>query len=63
MVRIVEGGTSVQPSPYNNYRVPTDVIDIATGMDSNKLIDFLQLVRLENISGRLKKPGNDVSVS
>ncbi|XP_072024900.1 translation initiation factor eIF2 assembly protein-like [Amphiura filiformis] len=43
LVRIVESGTSVQPSPYNSYRVPTDVIDIATGMDSNKLIDFLQL--------------------
>ena len=47
VVRIVETGNSVQPSPYNNYRVPTDVIDIATGMDSNKLADFLQLVRAE----------------
>ena len=31
------------PHPYRHYSLPRDVIDLASGEDPEKLIDFLKL--------------------
>ncbi|NP_001087878.1 cell division cycle protein 123 homolog [Xenopus laevis] len=36
---------TVQPSPYLSYRLPKDFVDLSTGEDAHKLIDFLKLNR------------------
>ena len=41
--RYVKENTGVQPHPYMHYSLPRDVIDLATGEDPAKLIDFLKL--------------------
>ncbi|XP_033104064.1 cell division cycle protein 123 homolog [Anneissia japonica] len=41
--RYVMQQEGVKPNPYGQYRVPTDVIDIATGSDPQKLVDFLKV--------------------
>ncbi|KAG8576952.1 hypothetical protein GDO81_010027 [Engystomops pustulosus] len=38
---------TVQPSPYLSYRLPKDFVDLSTGEDAHKLIDFLKLKRNE----------------
>lgn len=35
---------TVQPSPCLSYRIPRDFVDLSTGEDAYKLIDFLKLV-------------------
>ncbi|XP_062851382.1 translation initiation factor eIF2 assembly protein isoform X2 [Trichomycterus rosablanca] len=35
---------TVQPSPCLSYRIPRDFLDLSTGEDAYKLIDFLKLV-------------------
>lgn len=37
---------TVQPSPCLSYRIPRDFVDLSTGEDAYKLIDFLKLVGL-----------------
>lgn len=34
----------MQPSPYLSYGLPKDFVDLSTGEDAHKLIDFLKLV-------------------
>jgi len=47
--RFISESGGVQPHPYRHYSVPRDVIDLATGEDPAKLIDFLKLKqRTEN---------------
>lgn len=41
--RYVEKNDAFQPSPYASYGVPLDIIDLSTGEDPYKLIDFLKL--------------------
>ncbi|XP_005993898.1 translation initiation factor eIF2 assembly protein [Latimeria chalumnae] len=36
---------TVQPSPYLSYRLPKDFVDLSTGEDAYKLMDFLKLRR------------------
>ena len=43
-LRYVESHDGIQPSQYAGYAFPTDVVDLATGSDPNKLIDFIKLV-------------------
>ena len=47
--RYIKGSGGVMPHPYRHYSLPRDVIDLATGDDPEKLIDFLRLKqRTEN---------------
>ena len=47
--RYVKESAGVKPHPYRHYSLPRDVIDLASGEDPEKLIDFLRLKqRTEN---------------
>ncbi|KAF4793982.1 hypothetical protein TURU_107803 [Turdus rufiventris] len=41
--RCTNSKVTVQPSPYLSYRLPKDFVDLSTGEDVHKLIDFLKL--------------------
>ncbi|KAF3818719.1 hypothetical protein GH733_012136 [Mirounga leonina] len=41
--RCTNSEVTVQPSPYLSYRLPKDFVDLSTGEDAHKLIDFLKL--------------------
>ncbi|XP_055970485.1 cell division cycle protein 123 homolog [Sorex fumeus] len=45
--RCTDSAATVQPSPYLSYRLPKDFVDLSTGEDAYKLIDFLKLKRNE----------------
>uniref|UniRef100_A0AAR2LZ66 Translation initiation factor eIF2 assembly protein n=1 Tax=Pygocentrus nattereri TaxID=42514 RepID=A0AAR2LZ66_PYGNA len=42
--RYTTSEVTVQPSPCLSYRIPRDFLDLSTGEDAYKLIDFLKLV-------------------
>lgn len=42
--RYTTSEVTVQPSPCLSYRIPRDFLDLTTGEDAYKLIDFLKLV-------------------
>lgn len=44
--RYTTSEVTVQPSPCLSYRIPRDFVDLSTGEDAYKLIDFLKLVGL-----------------
>ncbi|XP_047497451.1 cell division cycle protein 123 homolog [Penaeus chinensis] len=41
--RYISDATGVQPSPYMQYGLPLDIVDLSTGQDPQKLMDFLQM--------------------
>ena len=41
--RFVEDDAGIQPNGLRHYSVPRDFVDLATGSDPNKLVDFLAL--------------------
>lgn len=41
--RYTTSEVTVQPSPCLSYRIPRDFVDLSTGEDAYKLIDFLKL--------------------
>ncbi|GAB1285944.1 Cell division cycle protein 123 homolog [Apodemus speciosus] len=41
--RCTNSEVTVQPSPYLSYGLPKDFLDLSTGEDAHKLIDFLKL--------------------
>lgn len=41
--RYTNSEVTVQPSPCLSYRIPRDFVDLSTGEDAYKLIDFLKL--------------------
>ncbi|XP_033647869.1 cell division cycle protein 123 homolog [Asterias rubens] len=41
--RIVRSFEGIQPSQYLSYRIPMDILHLTTGMDANKLADFLRM--------------------
>ncbi|XP_069950951.1 translation initiation factor eIF2 assembly protein [Cherax quadricarinatus] len=41
--RFISDATGVQPSPYMQYGLPMDIVDLSTGQDPQKFIDFLQM--------------------
>ena len=41
--RYATDSSGVQPHPYRHYSVPRDFVDLSTGADPAKLIDFLKL--------------------
>ncbi|XP_074874033.1 translation initiation factor eIF2 assembly protein isoform X2 [Carettochelys insculpta] len=43
--RCTNSEVTVQPSPYLSYRLPKDFVDLSTGEDVHKLVDFLKLKR------------------
>ncbi|XP_073184862.1 translation initiation factor eIF2 assembly protein isoform X3 [Lepidochelys kempii] len=43
--RCTNSKVTVQPSPYLSYRLPKDFVDLSTGEDVHKLVDFLKLKR------------------
>ncbi|KAE8616538.1 hypothetical protein XENTR_v10008831 [Xenopus tropicalis] len=45
--RYTNSEVTVQPSPFLSYRLPKDFVDLSTGEDAHKLIDFLKLNRNE----------------
>ena len=45
-IRYIEKPDGVQPSPYAQYGMPQDFVDLTTGSDPYKLMDLLQLVGL-----------------
>uniref|UniRef100_A0A8D0L9X1 Translation initiation factor eIF2 assembly protein n=1 Tax=Sphenodon punctatus TaxID=8508 RepID=A0A8D0L9X1_SPHPU len=45
--RCTNSQVTVQPSPYLSYRLPKDFVDLSTGEDVHKLVDFLKLKRNE----------------
>lgn len=47
--RCTTSEVTVQPSPYLSYRMPKDFVDLSTGEDALKLIDFLKLKRNEQV--------------
>uniref|UniRef100_A0A3B4XQD4 Translation initiation factor eIF2 assembly protein n=1 Tax=Seriola lalandi dorsalis TaxID=1841481 RepID=A0A3B4XQD4_SERLL len=57
--RCTASDVTVQPSPCLSYRIPRDFVDLSTGEDAYKLIDFLKLVGRSN---KLHKPGFQASV-
>ncbi|MEQ2161998.1 hypothetical protein GOODEAATRI_015440 [Goodea atripinnis] len=42
--RYTTSEVTVQPSPCLSYRIPRDFVDLSTGEDAFKLVDFLKLV-------------------
>ena len=47
--RFIREGGGVMPHPYRHYSLPRDVVDLVTGEDPEKVIDFLRLKqRTEN---------------
>lgn len=46
--RYTTSEVTVQPSPCLSYRIPRDFVDLSTGEDAYKLIDFLKLVGCSN---------------
>uniref|UniRef100_A0A6I8SD83 Translation initiation factor eIF2 assembly protein n=1 Tax=Xenopus tropicalis TaxID=8364 RepID=A0A6I8SD83_XENTR len=44
--RYTNSEVTVQPSPFLSYRLPKDFVDLSTGEDAHKLIDFLKLGRI-----------------
>lgn len=47
--RFATDSSGVQPHPYRHYSIPRDFVDLSTGSDPLKLIDFLNLKqRTEN---------------
>lgn len=51
--RIVTESNNIQPSPYMKYGMPTDIVDLASGEDIRKMIDFL------NVKDLIVKPGEE----
>ena len=51
--RIVTESNNIQPSPYMKYGLPTDIVDLASGEDIRKMIDFL------NVKDLIVKPGEE----
>uniref|UniRef100_A0A8C2DHI7 Translation initiation factor eIF2 assembly protein n=1 Tax=Cyprinus carpio TaxID=7962 RepID=A0A8C2DHI7_CYPCA len=47
--RYTTSEVTVQPSPCLSYRIPRDFLELTTGEDAYKLIDFLKLVIAENL--------------
>ncbi|NP_001343431.1 translation initiation factor eIF2 assembly protein isoform 3 [Mus musculus] len=45
--RCTNSEVTVQPSPYLSFGLPKDFVDLSTGEDAHKLIDFLKLKRNE----------------
>uniref|UniRef100_A0A7N8YM37 Translation initiation factor eIF2 assembly protein n=1 Tax=Mastacembelus armatus TaxID=205130 RepID=A0A7N8YM37_9TELE len=45
--RYTTSEVTVQPSPCLSYRIPRDFVDLSTGEDAYKLIDFLKLKKSE----------------
>ncbi|KAL2102922.1 hypothetical protein ACEWY4_002090 [Coilia grayii] len=45
--RYTTSEVTVQPSPCLSYRMPRDFVDLSTGEDAYKLIDFLKLTETE----------------
>lgn len=43
--RFTTSEVTVQPSPCLSYRIPRDFVDLSTGEDAYKLIDFLKLTK------------------
>ncbi|KAI1239506.1 hypothetical protein IHE44_0012631 [Lamprotornis superbus] len=52
--RCTNSKVTVQPSPYLSYRLPKDFVDLSTGEDVHKLIDFLKLIDATEL--RLRTP-------
>uniref|UniRef100_A0A8C8EZG9 Translation initiation factor eIF2 assembly protein n=1 Tax=Oncorhynchus tshawytscha TaxID=74940 RepID=A0A8C8EZG9_ONCTS len=48
--RYTTSDVTVQPSPSLSYRIPRDFVDLSTGEDAYKLIDFLKLKRQQEDS-------------
>jgi len=42
-LRYIKESGGVQPHPYRHYSIPRDMVDLASGTDPYKLIDFLKL--------------------
>ncbi|XP_023334114.1 cell division cycle protein 123 homolog [Eurytemora carolleeae] len=41
--RFATDSSGVQPHPYRHYSIPQDFVDLSSGTDPNKLIDFINL--------------------
>lgn len=42
-LRCIKEEAGVQPSPYLAYSMPSDFLDLRSGTDANKLVDFLKM--------------------
>jgi len=42
-LRYIQESGGVQPHPYRHYSIPRDMVDLASGTDPYKLMDFLKL--------------------
>jgi len=51
--KYVTSAGGVQPNPAHVNRIPTDIVDLASGNDVNKLVDFL------NVRNLIRKPGEE----
>ena len=59
--RCVEDDAGIQPSGMRQYSVPMDMLDLATGRDPEKLIDFLRLQTTEQGGGEEANDENEES--
>ena len=41
--KFIENDAGIQPSCLRHFSIPTDFVDLSTGRDPHKLVDFLQL--------------------
>jgi len=51
--RVISDSNGIQPSPYNSYAIPKDMVDLKSGEDINKMVDFFNLKNL------ISNPGDE----
>ncbi|RVE56279.1 hypothetical protein OJAV_G00219770 [Oryzias javanicus] len=56
--RFTTSEVTVQPSPCLSYRIPRDFVDLSTGEDAYKLIDFLKLTKNQQEDSSEEEEGN-----
>jgi len=62
-LRFISSAAGVQPSPYSMYAMPQDFVDLSTGSDPLKLIDFLQLnIQNQNEENSSSDEDEDLSI-
>ncbi|XP_054911543.1 cell division cycle protein 123 homolog isoform X1 [Poeciliopsis prolifica] len=54
--RFTTSEVTVQPSPCLSYRIPRDFVDLSTGEDTYKLIDFLKLTKSQQEESEEENP-------
>jgi hypothetical protein len=57
--RYATDSSGVQPHPYRHYTIPSDFVDLSTGSDPAKLMDFLKLQTKASAAGARVNVGSE----